>query len=89
MGEDNLIEFKNWNYYEEILKNHNLIIYPRPNVEKTELLNHTKISIIEAPLFEISATFIRNSIRNKKSVKYLLPDEVEKYINNFNLYNNI
>ncbi len=86
MGEDNLADFTNWHQFEEILDHHRLLVYPRPFSKGSILLNHPKVKKVEAPLFEISATFIREAIKKNKSVKYLLQEEVEKYIKFKGLY---
>lgn len=86
MGADNIADFTNWHYYEEILENHRILVYPRPYAPKTDMVYHPKVKLVEAPLFEISATFIRESIKKNKSVKYLLQEEVEKYIKFKGLY---
>jgi nicotinate-nucleotide adenylyltransferase len=80
MGEDNLASFKNWKNAEMILENYGLYVYPRPGVQLSELNTHPNVKFIEAPLLDISATFIRNCIRNRQSIRYLVPDEVDKII---------
>ena len=77
LGEDNLKEFKKWKSYEKILENFELLVYRRPNAEKTDLHTHPKVRIIDAPMIDISATFIRNSIKEHKSIKYLVHEDVE------------
>lgn len=86
MGADNIADFPNWHNNEEILEHHRVLVYPRPYAPKTDMIYHPKVKLVEAPLFEISATFIRENIKKNKSVKYLLPDEVEKYIKFKGLY---
>ena len=88
MGEDNLQSFTKWKNYEVILDNHNIYVYPRiyKNKKKTELINHKKITIVEAPIIELSSTFIRNGIKNKKNIKPLLSNNIWKYINEMNFY---
>lgn len=81
MGEDNLVQFKNWKNYEKILEFYNIYVYPRPNTPLHEFRNHEKIKFIEAPLLEISATYIRKNIKENKSIKYLVTEPVEDYIN--------
>lgn len=77
MGEDNLQNFAKWKSHEDILASYQLLIYPRPNVEKTIFHKHSNVQILPSlPQFEISATYIRNNIKQGKSVKYLLPDNV-------------
>lgn len=80
MGEDNLASFTRWKNYERILHDYGLYVYRRPNVQLSELHSHPNVTFVEAPLLDISATFIRNCIRNKQSVRYLVPDVVEEMI---------
>ena len=80
IGEDNLASFPKWKNYDKILDYYELYVYPRPNAEKTELSNHPKIKFIPAPLLDISATFIRNAIKENKSIRYLVTEPVENFI---------
>src|SRR3989338_8579695 len=73
MGSDNLSSFTKWKNYEEILKNYFIYVYPRKNNSPTEFMNHPKIKVIEAPLLDISASAIRKSIKENKTVLYRLP----------------
>jgi nicotinate-nucleotide adenylyltransferase len=88
MGEDNLNSLHKWKNYEYILENHAIYVYPRVSseVENSELLNHTRIHKVAAPIVEISSTFIRENIKNKKNVRPLLPEKVWEYIDHNNLY---
>jgi nicotinate-nucleotide adenylyltransferase len=94
MGEDNLKSFHKWKNYEVILENHDIYVYPRVdenghsnnNGEKYGFKNNTNVHFIAAPIVEISATFIRNSIKNKKNIQPLLPNKVWEYIDHNNLY---
>lgn len=80
MGMDNLQILPKWKNSKEILENYGLIIYPRPGIVIPELPRHPNISIIDSPLLDISATYLRKCIRNGNSIKYLVPDIVEDYI---------
>lgn len=86
LGEDNLENFTKWKNYEEILRHHGLYVYPRPNVTNSELKRHANVKMIDAPLLDISATYIRNCIRNNKSIRYLVPDVVEQMIRTKQFY---
>ena len=92
MGEDNLKSLHKWKNYEIILQNHEIYVYPRVSSEAEKLdskisLNFgTKIHIINAPIVEISSTFIRENIKNKKNIQPLLPSKVWEYINHNNFY---
>src|SRR5687767_12648940 len=80
LGEDNLENFKNWKNYETILKDYTLYVYPRPVVTNSDLKRHPRVTMVEAPILDISATFIRNCIKKKQSVRYMVPDAVEEMI---------
>ena len=88
MGEDNLNSLHKWKNYEYILENHEIYIYPRLNSGdiNEEFINHKKIHKIGAPIVEISSTFIRENIKNKKNVKPLLPEKVWEEIDYNNFY---
>jgi len=88
MGEDNLKGFHKWKNYEVILENYELYVYPRISDGKVEhkLLNHTKVHKINAPIIQISSTFIRKSIKERKDISTMLPCDVWKYIDEMNFY---
>ena len=88
MGEDNLNSLHKWKNYEVILENHDIYVYPRV-FEKTEdsaFKNHQHVHFIDAPVIEISSTFIRESISSGKNVRPLLPAEVFDFIDLNNIY---
>lgn len=78
VGGDNLTHFHKWKNHEQILEHYGLYVYPRPG--ETKEWKHPNIHLVEAPLMDISATYIRDAIKNGLSVKYLLPEPVEEYI---------
>jgi nicotinate-nucleotide adenylyltransferase len=80
IGEDNLGQFGNWKNYEEILEKFGLYVYPRPNSAKSDFTEHPNVAFVKAPLLDISATFIRECIKNNKPIRYMIPETVEKYI---------
>jgi nicotinate-nucleotide adenylyltransferase len=88
MGEDNLYSFKKWKNYEVILENYHLYVYPRISnkKEKPELTNHPAIHAVDAPIVEISSTFIRKAIPEGKNIRPLLPEKVWKYLDEMNFY---
>jgi nicotinate-nucleotide adenylyltransferase len=86
MGEDNLASFANWKNHERILEDYGLYVYRRPNVQLSQPISHPNITFVEAPLLDISATFIRNCIRTKQSIRYLVPDAVEEMIRTKGFY---
>ena len=86
IGQDNLESFKKWKNYEQILEQYELYVYPRPDVTNTELIRHPHVKMIEAPLLDISATYIRQCIKANQSIRYLVPESVENMIRLKNFY---
>lgn len=88
MGEDNLKSFHKWKNYEHILRNYSVFVYPRiseGNIPE-EFENHSNIIKINAPIIELSATFIRNEIKEKRNVRPLLAPKVWQYIDQMGFY---
>jgi nicotinate-nucleotide adenylyltransferase len=88
MGEDNLKTLHKWKNHEVILENHEIYVYPRISSEEEnmEMKSHPKVHIIDAPIVEISSTFIRNNIKKGKNIQPLLPSKVWEYIDHNNFY---
>ena len=88
MGEDNLKGFHKWKNYEAILQSHSIYVYPRISDNKTPQLfkDHPKIHHVDAPIMEISSTFIRDKHKLGKNIRPLLPDAVWKYLDEMNFY---
>lgn len=86
MGADSLLTFRKWKNFEQIMSNYERYVYPRPNVPEQEIQTHKNIRLVDAPQIEISASFIRESIKNKKDVRYFLPVEVYEYMRDMHFY---
>lgn len=86
MGSDNLVSLPKWKNYKLILRDYQIYVYPRPGYENTDLATHPSVTITMTPLMELSATFIRKSLSEKKNVQYFVPDPVLNFIESKNLY---
>ncbi len=91
MGEDNLKSLHKWKNYEVILERYTLYVYPRisegntpPPPSRGE--NFPQIKIVDAPIIELSSTFIRNGIKAGKNIQPMLSAEVWKYLDEMNFY---
>jgi len=88
MGSDNLIEFHKWKDYNEILKYCSIILYKRheDSIPKFNLLQLQNLTVINAPLIDISAKEIRKLVKNKGDIEVYLPKVVAAYIRENHLY---
>ena len=86
MGGDNIATLQKWRNYEQILRGYDIYVYKRPQYELGELATHERVKVFEAPLMEISATYIRKCLTEGKSVQYLVTDAVQKYLEESRVY---
>ncbi|WP_341199857.1 nicotinate (nicotinamide) nucleotide adenylyltransferase [Croceibacter atlanticus] len=88
MGEDNLKSLHKWKNHDVILERYGIFVYPRisEGVIEHQFKDHPKITKVKAPIMEISSTFIRSSIADKKNIRPLLPEHVWSYADEMNFY---
>jgi nicotinate-nucleotide adenylyltransferase len=87
IGADNWAAFDKWKSPEEILRNHQILVYPRPGYEINPHELPAQVKAVNTPLLEISSTFIRESIASGKDIRYFLHPEVYRFIKQHQLYN--
>ncbi len=75
MGSDSFQNLHKWKNAEVIIKNYSIYVYRRPGFDITDTKG-ALLQIVDAPLLQLSATRIREYIRNGKSVRYMVPDKV-------------
>jgi len=85
VGGDNITDIETWKHPEQIFSMAKVIAATRPN-SKPGGFHIDKIDIFDSPQIDISSTMIRKLVKNGRSIKYLVPDEIEKYIIDNNLY---
>jgi nicotinate-nucleotide adenylyltransferase len=96
IGTDQAINFKKWNHWKDILQNVQICIGDRTNnnirlkefISKNLTIEQKEPVWIQNPYLEISSTMIRQRILDGKTIKHLVPTEVENYIHYNNLYKN-
>jgi len=86
MGSDNLEQFHKWKNSETIIANYHRYIYPRPETPAALLENIPNATVVDAPLMDISSSFIRRAIANGKEVPFFLHEKVYQYIAEMNFY---
>lgn len=95
VGGDSFLEIDRWKDAETIMTMCNFAVYLRPNfptetlmikAERVRKRFDSNVQFVEAPMIGISSTDIRNRVSRGKSIRYMVPDAVEKYIREKGLY---
>ncbi|MFT3748883.1 MAG: nicotinate (nicotinamide) nucleotide adenylyltransferase [Agriterribacter sp.] len=84
MGSDSYQNLPKWKNAEVIMQRYTIFVYNRPGFEIN--IQNEKVVVLDAPLLQISATQLRQTIRNGKSIRYLVPDSVKEEIERNNYY---
>lgn len=88
VGEDALSDIKSWYRYEDLIKKVIFLVAPREHKDSVNIpvIPFLEYRFLNIPRWDISSSYIRNCISSEKTVKYLLPDRVIRYIKNRGLY---
>ena len=86
MGSDNMEQFHKWKNSEDIIANYHRYIYPRPGTTSQLMKQIPNATVVNAPLMDISSTFIRNAIAAGKDVPFFLHEKVCHYIKSMRFY---
>ncbi|MEN9600269.1 MAG: hypothetical protein RL596_2593 [Bacteroidota bacterium] len=85
MGSDGFQNLPKWKNAEVLIKNFPFIVYGRPGFPVTDT-HGANVHVLDAPQLTISATYIRETIKDGKTIRYLVPDKVRAYIEENNYY---
>lgn len=80
IGADNWARFDRWYQYDRIIKENQILIYPRPGFPVNKNGLPETVRLIDSPIFEISSTFIRQALDEGKDIRYFLHPKVWEYI---------
>lgn len=86
VGSDNWLIFDRWRAYEEIIRRFRPIIYPRPGYPVDASTLPVGVTMVNAPVADVSSTFIRSAIAEGKDMGAFLPAGVAGYIEENGLY---
>jgi nicotinate-nucleotide adenylyltransferase len=85
IGSDSYLNLHKWKNAEVILSSYRILVYPRPGFEVVEEPSGN-ITLVNAPLLDISSTAIRAAVKARKSIRYLVPDKVKEEIERTGYY---
>lgn len=83
MGEDNLKNFPMWKWYEAIRQKYSVLVYPRGGSSLQGEIGDSRIRFVNAPLFPVSSTEIREKIKNGEDITPFVPAEVHDLVLNY------
>lgn len=86
MGSDNIETLHKWKNYEFLLEHYSIYVYNRPGYQVDKYKDHKNVRFFDAPLMSISSTYIRECLKTRKSIKYLVTDKVRNYLEENLLY---
>jgi len=81
MGADSWSNISMWKDFETLISGFPLIIYPRKGYEINIPDKYINIKKVDAPLIEVSSTFIRQAIEEGKDIRYFLPEAIREMRN--------
>lgn len=94
IGTDNISKILSWKNADQLMKKVEFIAMTRPGKWEQDFIininrlkeNGCRINVVEMPLIHIESTSVRIRINNGQSIRYIVPEEVEKYILENKLY---
>ncbi len=93
MGADNLVTLHKWKNFEQLIRQYEIIVYPRKDSNTADLhpslkkiMPKARITVSQAPLIEISSSFLRQAIGNGKDMRFFFREPVWQYIRNMHFY---
>ncbi len=87
IGADNWAAFDRWRAHDEIVSSFHILVYPRRgyDVEIPSELSQ-RVQLVQAPLVEVSSSYIRSQLAAGRNMAFYMPDEVNDYVMRHNLY---
>lgn len=86
MGSDNLTSLHKWKHADVILQRYPIYVYMRRGVEAVPPNIQGDVHLFQLPLLDISSTLIRQYIKEGKSIRYIVPENVFEYLQEMRFY---
>lgn len=86
MGADGLRTFHKWKHAGLIVEKYHRLIYPRPGTDIEMASRLPNATLVDAPMMEISSSFIRQAIKEGKDVRHLVPARAYSYMREMHFY---
>ena len=88
MGSDSFQNLPEWKNYKQLLSNYPVFVYERPSFNDHPVYENANVTFLQAPLLEISSTYVRKLVRDGRSIRFLVPEKVRIEIEQNGYYRN-
>ena len=88
MGSDSFQNLAEWKNYKQLLSNYPVFVYERPSFNDHPVYENANVTFLQAPLLEISSTYVRKLVRDGRSIRFLVPEKVRIEIEQNGYYRN-
>lgn len=86
IGGDNWQHFDRWYHHDDIMRNYDIAIYPRPGSEVDEASLPSSVTLLDTELIDISSTQVRRMVKNGEDISPFVPVSVAEKIRSEGLY---
>ena len=86
MGSDGLHTFHKWKHADLIVQKYHRLIYPRPGLDRKTIDSLSNATLVDAPMMDISSSFIRKAIKSGRDVRHLVPARAYTYMREMHFY---
>lgn len=86
IGADNWERFPRWYHADEIIEKYHILIYRRPGCELDETALPASVQVVDTPLYDVSSTQIRESVKKGRMMRRWMDEKVARYIKRHHLY---
>ena len=86
IGSDQLPHFHKWKNPDLLMDSYKFLVFPRAGSEGHELLDNPAFQRVEAPMMEVSSTFIRKAVKDGKDIRYFMPQAAWDYMREMHFY---
>lgn len=83
IGADNWNCFRQWRNYGDILKNHEIAVYPRRGCDIDAASLPENVRLLDTELLDVSSTQVRKLVGDGLPIAGIVPPCVEKYMENY------
>lgn len=83
IGGDNWVNFHRWYHADDILRNYQIVVYPRQGSLIDPSVLPANVTIVNTKLLNVSSTEVRQRVRQGRGIKRLVPSSIEPLVRQY------